>query len=56
LRGASPADRDALIDTLLRVSWLAHSCPQLRELDLNPLLVHPEGQGVSAVDVRIILG
>lgn len=55
LRGAPPADRDALIETLLRVSWLAHSCPHVRELDINPLLVLPEGQGALAVDVRLVV-
>jgi acetyltransferase len=55
LRGAAPPDREALIATLLRVGWLAHACPHVRELDLNPLLVLPEGQGISAVDARFVL-
>lgn len=55
LRGAPPADRQALVDALLRVGWLAHSCPQLSELDVNPLLVLPEGKGVVAVDARLII-
>lgn len=55
LRGAPAADREALIDTLLRVSWLAHSCPAISELDINPLIVQPAGQGVCALDVRLVL-
>jgi acetyl coenzyme A synthetase (ADP forming)-like protein len=56
LRGAPAADRAALIDALLRVGWLATHFPQISEMDLNPLFVLQEGQGVLAADVRIILG
>jgi len=55
LRGTRPADRHALVDALLRVGWLAHTCLDISELDINPLLVLPEGQGVIAVDVRLVL-
>jgi acetyltransferase len=55
LRGGPPADSGALIDALVRVSWLAHACPRVSELDINPLLVLPEGQGAFAADVRLIL-
>jgi acetyltransferase len=54
-RGAPPADRAALVDALLRVAQLAADCPQMAEMDINPLIVLPEGQGALAVDVRIIL-
>jgi acetate---CoA ligase (ADP-forming) len=54
LRGTPPADRRALVDALLRVGWLAYTCPHLTELDINPLLVLPDGEGVVAVDVRLI--
>lgn len=53
LRGAPPADRDALVDALLRVSWLAQICPEISELDINPLVVLPAGKGVRALDVRV---
>ncbi|MEW6093361.1 MAG: acetate--CoA ligase family protein [Chloroflexota bacterium] len=56
LRGASPADRLALVDAILRIGQLAADCPEIAELDVNPLMVLPAGQGALAVDVRIILG
>ena len=56
LRGAPPADRHALQQAIVRVAQLLADFPQLRELDLNPLLVLPEGEGVCAVDPRLILG
>jgi acetyltransferase len=54
LRGAPPADRQALVAALLRVGWLAHACPHLSELDINPMLVLPDGEGVVAVDARLV--
>jgi acetate---CoA ligase (ADP-forming) len=55
LRGARPADRAALIEAIVRIGDLAAACPQIAELDVNPLLVLPEGQGALALDARIIL-
>ena len=49
-RGRSPGDVDALVDTLVRLSWLAVDWSDLQELDINPLFVLP--QGVVAVDAR----
>jgi len=55
-RGQPPADINALADTLVRVSHLAvHLEGQLAELDINPLMVLPAGQGVKAVDALVVL-
>jgi acetate---CoA ligase (ADP-forming) len=56
LRGKPAADKDALIEAILRVGQLAADCPEIAEMDLNPLMVLPAGSGVIAADVRIILG
>lgn len=56
LRGNLSADREALADTILRVGWLAHECPEIGEWDINPLMVLPEGHGVCALDIRMALG
>jgi len=50
-RGAPKADEAALRDSLLRLSALAGLCPEVQELDINPLVVLPKG--VRAVDTRI---
>jgi acetyltransferase len=34
---------------------MAINHPEIVELDINPLLVHAEGQGVTAADCRMIL-
>ena len=49
-RGSAPADEAALRDALLRLSLLVGWCPEIQELDINPLLVLP--RGVRAVDAR----
>jgi acyl-CoA synthetase (NDP forming) len=54
-RGRPAADLEALADTLVRVSHLAmHLEGQLAELDINPLMVLPSGQGVKAVDALVV--
>ncbi len=52
-RGKGPADCQALMDVVCRVSALLDACPDISEIDLNPVIVHPEGQGVSIVDARV---
>ena len=50
-RGRPAADIDALADTLVRVSQMAAQLDgSLAELDINPLMVLPKGQGVKAAD------
>lgn len=54
-RGRPAADIDALAATLVRVSHLAtHLEGTLAELDINPLMVLPAGQGVKAVDALAV--
>jgi hypothetical protein len=55
-RGRPAADFAALADTLVHVSYLAmHMEGHLAELDINPLMVLPAGQGVKAVDFLVVL-
>jgi acyl-CoA synthetase (NDP forming) len=55
-RGRPPADVEALAEVLLRVSRLAEEIPDIVELDLNPVMVLPAGQGCRIVDARIKVG
>jgi acetyl coenzyme A synthetase (ADP forming)-like protein len=52
-RGAPPADEPALRETILRVSALLTVCPEIQELDLNPVKVLPTGTCVVDARVRI---
>ena len=53
-RGQPAADERALKDAILRVSALLSICPEIQELDLNPLKVLE--RGVCAVDARVRIG
>ncbi len=54
-RGGPKADVAALVDTLVRVSGFAvHLEGKIAELDINPLAVMPEGEGVKALDALIL--
>jgi acetyltransferase len=50
IRGEPPADLDAVVEALLALSRLLIECPEVTEIDINPLLVLE--QGVAAVDAR----
>ncbi len=52
-RGHPPADVAAIEQVLLRISRLVEEIPAIRELDLNPILALPPGQGCWVVDARI---
>jgi hypothetical protein len=52
-RGHPPADVAALEEALLRVSRLVEELPEVTELDLNPIIVQPPGQGCRIVDARV---
>jgi len=54
-RGTPPADVGALTDLIHRVNAMVEDLPEVAELDLNPVFVRPDGQGVVAVDVRLRL-
>jgi len=55
VRGEPPVDKDAIVDTLLRIGQLVQDFPEIVELDINPLMVYPEGMGAIAIDMRLVL-
>jgi len=52
-RGQLPADIDAIVNILLNTSKLVMDHPEIKELDLNPIMVYEKG--AKTVDARIIL-
>lgn len=54
-RGGEPCDTDELERCLALLSALATENPEIAELDINPLIVHPKGMGCSVADCRILL-
>ena len=56
VRGEPPVDHDALAEILQRFSQLAEDFPEIAEIEVNPLLVFPQGSDFRAVDARVRLG
>jgi acetyl coenzyme A synthetase (ADP forming)-like protein len=52
-RGAPPADRGAVVETIRRLAQIALDWPQIAEIEINPLIVMAAGKGASAVDARL---
>ncbi|MCX6157720.1 MAG: GNAT family N-acetyltransferase [Ignavibacteriae bacterium] len=52
-RGSKPVNMENLIETLIRLSYLAADYPEIVELDINPLLVY--GEGATALDARVVV-
>ena len=55
VRGRPPVDKEAIVDTLMRVGQLVTDFPEIVELDINPLMVFEKGQGAVAIDMRLVL-
>lgn len=55
IRGKPPADIDAIAECLERLSQLVMDFEEIAELDINPLIVYPQGQGARVVDARILI-
>jgi acetyl-CoA synthetase (ADP-forming) len=52
-RGMPPADQETIVDILLATSKMLMECPEIKELDMNPVLVYEKGAKI--VDARVIL-
>jgi acetyltransferase len=55
VRGIPPSDIKAIKECILRLSQLVNEHPEIAELDINPLIVYPEGQGCVVADSRMLL-
>jgi acetyltransferase len=54
-RGAAKADIAALSDLISQISVIAAEYrDQISEIEINPVLVHPQGQGVTIVDALVV--
>ena len=54
-RGRAKSDLAAVEEALVSLSAMVLNHPEILEMDINPLLVHGEGQGATVADCRIIL-
>jgi len=56
VRGAPPADVDAVVRVVMAIDRLMQTVPEVTEIDVNPLMVHAEGEGATALDALIVTG
>ncbi len=54
-RGGPVYDLDVVVEVIGRLSQLSLDFPQVSEIEINPLLVLPEGEGGIVLDARIIM-
>ena len=54
-RGSAKADIKVVKETISRLSQLGLDNPEISEVEINPLIVYPEGQGAISIDSRAIL-
>ena len=54
-RGSAKADIKAVKETIARLSQLSLDNPAISEIEINPLIVYPEGQGAISLDSRAIM-
>ncbi len=54
-RGSPKADIEAVKQVIASLSQLSMDTPAISEIEINPLIVYPEGQGAISLDSRAIL-
>jgi acyl-CoA synthetase (NDP forming) len=54
-RGSPALDVAALAELIVKVGQIMAGNPAIREIDLNPVIVHPEGEGVVALDALMLV-
>ncbi|MEM0454134.1 MAG: acetate--CoA ligase family protein [Sulfolobales archaeon] len=55
-RGQAPRDKGALADILIKLSKFVESVGEVKDVDLNPVMLYEVGKGAKIADARIILG
>jgi acyl-CoA synthetase (NDP forming) len=54
VRGAPPADVDAVVQVVRAIGRIMQTLPDVIEIDVNPLMVRARGQGATALDALIV--
>jgi acetate---CoA ligase (ADP-forming) len=55
VRGAPPADIEAVAQVVLAIGQLMRAVPEIAEIDINPLMVHTKGDGATALDALVVI-
>ena len=54
-RGDERKDIETVTDVILRLGTIVKECPEIADIEINPLVVYDQGEGAKAIDVRILL-
>jgi acetyltransferase len=55
VRGEDKKDIPKIVDVITKVGTILQKCDQITDIEINPLMAYDEGDGVKAVDVRILV-
>lgn len=54
-RGTPALDLPALAKLIVRIGQIMNGNPSIREIDLNPVILHPKGNGIVALDALMLV-
>lgn len=55
VRGERRRDIEGIIDTIIKLGTIIKGCAAISDIEINPLVSYEQGEGVKALDVRILL-
>ncbi|MBD3368703.1 MAG: CoA-binding protein [Candidatus Eisenbacteria bacterium] len=55
VRGEARRDIEGVTDAIIRLATLIRHCPEISDIEVNPLVAYEQGHGTKAVDVRVLL-
>ena len=55
VRGEKKKDIDGIMDIIIKLGTIIKRCEAISDIEINPLVAYEEGEGVKALDVRILL-
>ena len=55
VRGEKRKDIEEVISTVIKIGTVINHCRRITDIEINPVVVHEEGRGLTAVDVRILI-
>jgi acetyl coenzyme A synthetase (ADP forming)-like protein len=55
VRGEKRKDIDGVVEAIMKLSHLIQTCRHITDMEVNPLVVYEQGEGVQAVDARILI-
>lgn len=55
VRGEGRRDIEGVIDTIIKVGTILRKCKKITDIEINPIVVYEQNQGLKALDARILI-